>query len=188
VSPIDRIASLLQERNALDRSIAGLIDRPMTAGHLGEWIAARIFDIELEPSAVAAAIDGRFRSGPLVTAHRQREMYLKREGLLDMTDSAALDHYLGDDWTARRRRVVAWRCPAVVHRGGVLVRRESAARGPAQAQSQDRYCIKCPGGTVGGGGDRPAADQLGLLNTARPSGVAAAVRVRMTASDPIELS
>jgi hypothetical protein len=57
-------AALLRERNAVDGELAQLIQRPMTSGHLGEWIAAQIFDIELEPSAVAAGIDGRFRSGP----------------------------------------------------------------------------------------------------------------------------
>jgi hypothetical protein len=37
----------------------------VTAGHLGEWIASVVFDIELESSASAKGIDGRFRSGPL---------------------------------------------------------------------------------------------------------------------------
>jgi hypothetical protein len=59
-----QIARLLTERNAIDDTIAAIIDRPMTSGHLGEWIAAQVFDIELERSAATAAIDGRFRSGP----------------------------------------------------------------------------------------------------------------------------
>ncbi|CAI7976822.1 hypothetical protein FRAHR75_290069 [Frankia sp. Hr75.2] len=77
---LERIAGLLRQRNALDERIAAVIDRPMTAGHLGEWIAAHIFHVELEQSAVAAAIDGRFASGPLrgrtvncsPAPHRQR--------------------------------------------------------------------------------------------------------------------
>ncbi len=60
-----RVAALQRERNAIDAELARLIGRPMTSGHLGEWIAARVFDIELEASAVAAGIDGRFRSDPL---------------------------------------------------------------------------------------------------------------------------
>jgi hypothetical protein len=56
-------AELLRARNAIDAEIASIIGRPMTSGHLGEWIAARIFDIELEPSATATATDGRFSSG-----------------------------------------------------------------------------------------------------------------------------
>src|SRR5690242_4625709 len=68
--------------------------RPMTSGHLGEWIAAQVFDIELEESAVAAGIDGRFRSGPLRGRTVNVKWYLKREGLLDTTESTALDYYL----------------------------------------------------------------------------------------------
>ena len=56
------LAALLRERNDIDSRIGELISRPMTAGHAGEWIAARIFDIQLEPTAVAKAIDGRIQS------------------------------------------------------------------------------------------------------------------------------
>jgi hypothetical protein len=66
----------------------------MTSGHLGEWIAAQVFDIELDASAVAAGIDGRFRSGPLQGQTVNIKWYLKREGMLDITESAALDYYL----------------------------------------------------------------------------------------------
>ena len=62
---LEELAELLRERNAIDARIGRLINRPMTAGHAGEWIASRILDIQLEPTAVAKAIDGRFRSGPL---------------------------------------------------------------------------------------------------------------------------
>jgi hypothetical protein len=89
-----RAAALLRERNAIDAELARLIQRPMTSGHLGEWIAAQIFDIKLEASAVAAGIDGRFRSGLLQGRTVNIKWYLKREGLLDTTESAVLDYYL----------------------------------------------------------------------------------------------
>lgn len=89
-----RAAALLRERNALDAELARLIQRPMTSGHLGEWIAAQVFDIELEASATAAGIDGRFGSGPLQGQTVNIKWYLKREGVLDTTESAALDYYL----------------------------------------------------------------------------------------------
>ena len=89
-----RAATLLRERNTIDAELASLIQRPMTSGHLGEWIAAQIFDIELEPSASAAGIDGRFRSGALQDRTVNIKWYLKREGLLDTTESTALDDYL----------------------------------------------------------------------------------------------
>jgi hypothetical protein len=85
---------LLRERNAIDKKIAAIIGRPMTAGHLGEWIAATIFGITLEQSAAAAAFDGRFASGPLQGRSVNVKWYLKREGLIDLTESHTLDYYL----------------------------------------------------------------------------------------------
>jgi hypothetical protein len=35
------LAVLLRERNLVDERIGWLINRPMTAGHAGEWIASR---------------------------------------------------------------------------------------------------------------------------------------------------
>jgi hypothetical protein len=89
-----RIAQLLQERNAIDEEIAAITRRPMTSGHLGEWIAAQIFDIQLEQTAVAAGIDGAFQSGPLQGRTVNIKWYLRREGLLDTSDSARLEYYL----------------------------------------------------------------------------------------------
>ncbi|HEX8759091.1 MAG TPA: hypothetical protein VF734_03750 [Pseudonocardiaceae bacterium] len=89
-----KIASLLRERNVIDEKIAAVIRRPMTAGHLGEWITSQVFDIELETSAVAAAIDGRFRAGPLQGRTVNVKWYLKREDLIDMTESPTLDYHL----------------------------------------------------------------------------------------------
>lgn len=91
---LEELAELLRERNTIDARIGRLINRPMTAGHAGEWIASRVFDIALEPSAVAKAIDGRFRTGPLAGRSINVKWYLKRENLLDMTDDPALDYYL----------------------------------------------------------------------------------------------
>lgn len=89
-----KIASLLRERNLIDEKLAALIGRPLTSGHLGEWIAAQVFDIELETSAAAAAIDGRFRAGPLQGRTVNVKWYLKREGTVDMVESPELDYYL----------------------------------------------------------------------------------------------
>jgi hypothetical protein len=91
---VRQIAELLRERNALDELIEAVIQRPMATGHLGEWVAARIFGIELELSAVATAIDGRFVSDPLRGRTVNVKWYLKREGILDVTASDALDYYL----------------------------------------------------------------------------------------------
>ncbi|WP_433472229.1 hypothetical protein ACQPZP_25460 [Spirillospora sp. CA-142024] len=91
---LERIAELLAGRNAIDGEISAIIQRPMTAGHLGEWIASQIFDIELEGSATNTAFDGRFRAGPLQDRTVNVKWYLKQEGVLDSNSSAALDYYL----------------------------------------------------------------------------------------------
>jgi len=65
--------------------ITGVIERPMTAGHAGEWIAAQVFDIELEMWASQSAIDKRFRGGPLVGRSVNIKWYLERDGLLAPT-------------------------------------------------------------------------------------------------------
>ena len=105
----------------------------MTSGHAGEWIASRLFDIELETSASAAAIDGRFRSGPLAGRTTNVKWYLKREGLLDMTKSSALDYYFvlaGPKATARDERTVRpWRIDAVYLFDAQLLLAEQRTRG-----------------------------------------------------------
>ena len=89
-----QVAELLAARNAIDAKLAKLINRPPTVGHLGEWIAAAIFDIELEKAANAKAIDGRFRSRPLAGRTVNVTCYGKREGIRDTTDDPIVDYYL----------------------------------------------------------------------------------------------
>jgi hypothetical protein len=113
-----QLAALLSERNKIDAVIAGVIGRPMTSGHLGEWIAARVFDIELDASASATAIDGRFRSGAISGRTVNIKWYLKREGILDITQADVLDYYLvlaGPRSTALSRRgsTRPWRIDSV---------------------------------------------------------------------------
>jgi hypothetical protein len=91
---LEQIAHLLSARNEIDASIAAMTGRPMTAGHLGEWIAAQIFDIELEESAAATAFDGHFRSGLHAGKTVNVKWYLKNESLIDLTADARLDFYL----------------------------------------------------------------------------------------------
>lgn len=53
-----RLAALIRKRNEIDLEMAGLLGRPATAGNLGEFIAAAIFDIELAPTGVNPGHDG----------------------------------------------------------------------------------------------------------------------------------
>lgn len=93
-SEIEQLAEQLRSRNEIEEAVAKLVNRPMTVGHVGEWIASQILDIHLEDSAAAPAIDGHFRSGVLAGRSVNIKWYLKREGLLDMSLSREPDYYL----------------------------------------------------------------------------------------------
>lgn len=89
------LAALLRERNALDARLGRLLNRPVNTGHIGEWIAARIFDVELENAANAAGYDGRFTTGDALAGRSVNvKAYTKHEAILDINLSAPLDYYL----------------------------------------------------------------------------------------------
>jgi hypothetical protein len=88
------LAALLRERNALDARIGRLLNRPVNPGHIGEWIAARIFDLSLEESASKAGYDGHFTTGELRGKTVNVKAYGKAERLLDINPEAQLDFYL----------------------------------------------------------------------------------------------
>lgn len=86
------LAALLRERNALDARLGRLLSRPVNTGSIGEWIAARIFDIELEAAANVAGYDGHFNAGALAGRTVNVKAYTKREGILDINPNAPLDY------------------------------------------------------------------------------------------------
>ncbi len=92
--PLERLAALLRRRNALDAQIARLIGRPAERGHLGEFIAAHVFDIELYDSAVHKGADGVFRGGPFAGHTVNVKFYGAQEGILDAAVADPPDTYL----------------------------------------------------------------------------------------------
>jgi hypothetical protein len=94
VDDLEKLAALLRERNAISQSITEIIGRPAQPGHIGEWIASKVFDIELEPSAVTKGIDGRFRSGELSGKSVNVKFYAKLESTLAIRSDALPDYYL----------------------------------------------------------------------------------------------
>ncbi len=93
MNSLDQFAALLQQRNQIDSQIGRIIGRPASTGHIGEWIAAQIFDIELATSASNKGYDGTFRSGPLEGQTVNVKMYGTHQGMLDISDHHA-DYYL----------------------------------------------------------------------------------------------
>src|SRR5262245_57242332 len=102
------LAELLKRRNALECEITELIARPASIGHLGEFIASRIFNISLQHSASSKGIDGHFSDGTLRGRSVNIKWYAMREGLLDITPDFLPDYYLV---------LTGPRSPAVTSRG-----------------------------------------------------------------------
>ena len=58
------LARLLDERNRIDSEIARIVGRSARIGDVGEYIAARVFEIKLHDSGSAKGSDGIFMGGP----------------------------------------------------------------------------------------------------------------------------
>ena len=91
---LTELSVLIEQRNAIDVHIARMLDRPASPGGMGEWIAERIFDIELETAANTAGYDGRFTKGAISGKTVNVKAYGKNERVLDINPNAPLDYYL----------------------------------------------------------------------------------------------
>ncbi|HEX4836002.1 MAG TPA: hypothetical protein VFW01_06685 [bacterium] len=91
---LERLADLLRRHNAIGDEIAQVIGRPAERGHVGEYVASRIFGIALEGSARKRAQDGRFISGPLADRTVNVKWYGKQESVLDLHARRPPDYYL----------------------------------------------------------------------------------------------
>lgn len=91
---LERLASLIRQRNLVDSEIAATIGRPAHAGHIGEFVAAAIFEIELVESAAHKGVDGHFTRGPLAGRSVNIKKYSLDQGLLDIRMDALPDFFL----------------------------------------------------------------------------------------------
>jgi hypothetical protein len=94
MSELAKVAKLLSDRNVIDAHISQLIQRPATQGHIGEFIAAHVFDIRLMDSACNKTIDGYFVSGPLAGRSVDVKFYGLQDGLLAILEEAQPDYFL----------------------------------------------------------------------------------------------
>lgn len=94
IDELRRLAGLIARRNALETEISAITGRPALLGHLGEFVAARIFPIRLIKSAAHQAIDGYFYQGELAPCSVNIKWYAMREGVLDITPGFLPDFYL----------------------------------------------------------------------------------------------
>ena len=91
---MERLARLLNDRNSIDKEIGEIIGRPALTGHIGEYIAAEIFNIALSDSASEKSLDGYFQSGVLEGKSVNIKYYTARARILDLTPDSLPDYYL----------------------------------------------------------------------------------------------
>jgi hypothetical protein len=91
---LEKLASLIKEKEEVNKEIAKIIGRPAQLGHVGEYIASHIFNIKLEESASFKGSDGVFTDGRLKDQSVNIKWYTKREGLLDINPDGIPDYYL----------------------------------------------------------------------------------------------
>jgi hypothetical protein len=89
-----KLAELVRARNKVTDEIAALIGRPAQIGHVGEYIAAQIFQIRLLESASHKAIDGHFQGGQLDGRSVDVKWFTLNDGILDLREDAPPDFYL----------------------------------------------------------------------------------------------
>ena len=78
------LAREVHKKNRADARVARLLCRPALPGHFGEFVASRVFDIDLCRTAVQKAFDGWFRCGDLNGKTVNIKYYTRHERLLDL--------------------------------------------------------------------------------------------------------
>ena len=119
---MEHLASLIQQRNAVDKEIAAVIGRPALSGHFGEFIVTQVFDVELHDSAVQKGSDGRFTNASHEGKTVEIKYYPKLEGLLDMKTDSQPDFYLVLTGPRENRRIFSRYDAPLGHRIGLPVR------------------------------------------------------------------
>jgi hypothetical protein len=91
---LGELLGLLVGLNGVDRLIAQRIGQPAENGPIGEFLASRLFDIELVAGAARKTHDGRFASGPLAGRTVDVRLYARPNGILDNPPGHKPDYYL----------------------------------------------------------------------------------------------
>jgi hypothetical protein len=119
---LTQVAALLRERNAIDVKLAQIISRPMISGHLGEWIAAHVFDIELESISGRRRHRWLFPLRSIAGPERQHQVVPEARRLARHDGVHGARLLSGSYRTEVISNVFARHHPAVVHPSRVSVR------------------------------------------------------------------
>lgn len=94
MNDLTHLADLVRIRNTVKSSVSRIIGRPAETGHLTEYIASQIFDIELHGSAVHKASDGVFRFPSSLAGFSVNVKYRSTSSRrLNIENSSTLTHH-----------------------------------------------------------------------------------------------
>ena len=91
---LETLGELIKTKNDIESKISQIIGRPGLQGHIGEFIAGKIFDLELHEDATKRGNDGVFKSGSLAGKNANVKLYGKRESILDFNPKDPAEYYL----------------------------------------------------------------------------------------------
>ena len=104
---LEQLAELVRAKNEADLSIARLLGRPALSGNIGEFVAARVFGVDLMPSGSHAGYDGVFSAPPLAGQTVNIKTYSRNEWILDIGKHPC-DYYLVLTGPPGQTRVRPW--------------------------------------------------------------------------------
>lgn len=90
---LERLSELVRIKKSADAAIAELIGRPAAPGNIGEFVAARVFVIQLLASGSHPGHDGVFTAGPLAGKTVNIKSSSRQESILDISPHPC-DYYL----------------------------------------------------------------------------------------------
>lgn len=91
---LPRLASLLKSRNTVDERLAQHIGRTAQVNHVGEYIAAQVFHIQLEDAGKQRGYDGRFTLGPLAGRTVDIQWRPRRDNQMNLKPELLPDYFL----------------------------------------------------------------------------------------------
>jgi hypothetical protein len=87
---LERLAALVRIKNDADAAIAELIGRPSASGNISEFVAAKVFAIQLITSGSHPGHDGVFAAGSLVGKTVNIKTYSRHEFVLNISPIHAI--------------------------------------------------------------------------------------------------
>ena len=88
------LGELIKTKNGIESQISQIIGRPGLQGHIGEFIASKIFDLELHEDATKRGSDAVFKSGSIAGKNVNIKWYAKRENSLDINSVDPAEYYM----------------------------------------------------------------------------------------------